>query len=61
VSALDPVSKQLGALIRLRDGARCSITKDACGSSVVTAEPAYVVPPSMLQGLETAEEVNYTL
>ncbi|QKX58646.1 uncharacterized protein TRUGW13939_05773 [Talaromyces rugulosus] len=56
ISGLDPVSKQLGASVRLRDGPRCSITKDARGGSVVTAELAYVVPPSMLHEIETAEE-----
>ncbi|KAJ9312633.1 hypothetical protein DTO271D3_7180 [Paecilomyces variotii] len=55
-SAFDPIPKHLAALVRLRDGPRCSVTKEPRSSSMVTTEPAYVIPPSMLNDLEKEEE-----
>ncbi|GAD95296.1 hypothetical protein TERG_03876 [Paecilomyces variotii No. 5] len=55
-AAFDPIPEHLTALVRMRDGPRCSITKDSRSSSVVTTEAVYVIPPSLFHGLEEEEE-----
>lgn len=58
MSTFDPISKHLASLIRLRDGPRCTATKDSRETSVVTTEPAYVIPPSIFDNLEAVEDVS---
>lgn len=60
VTTCDPVPKRLDTLVRRRDHPSYSWPRNQLfeRGPVLAAEPAYIVPPSLLQNLGSAEEVG---
>ncbi|KAL1970323.1 hypothetical protein VTN77DRAFT_5483 [Rasamsonia byssochlamydoides] len=61
LTKFDSIPPHLDTLVRSRDGPRCFITKEDHAPAESTVDTAYVIPPSMLHNLESAEEVSYPL
>ncbi|TGO53508.1 hypothetical protein BCON_0122g00250 [Botryotinia convoluta] len=52
----DPIPKRFEDLLHERDGSRCSLTKMRHKDSILPVESAHVIPPTMLDGIESANE-----
>ncbi|TGO20033.1 hypothetical protein BTUL_0001g00400 [Botrytis tulipae] len=52
----DPIPKRFEDLLHERDGSRCSLTKMRHKDSISPVESAHVIPPTMLDGIEWANE-----
>lgn len=59
---IEPIPKRLDALVRGRDGPYCTMTtfqENETRPAPSLVESAHVIPPSFLQGIETAEGVIF--
>ncbi|TGO40514.1 hypothetical protein BHYA_0036g00470 [Botrytis hyacinthi] len=58
LTTCDPIPKRFEDLLHERDGSRCSLTKVRHKDSISPVESAHVIPPTMFDGIKSANEVG---